>query len=145
MLEHGKKGICLGDSDMFQHFPTGSCTSQNNCNPGSCPLAYDYICIMLQRVATLPWASQGCRAHDGALCCVAGEKGSRETTTVQGPASRKQLDHQVGTSGGHLSQMRRRPRERNNSPKLTFWDYKRKPVGEQALNSSQLMLVFLFE
>ena len=48
MLEHGKKGICLGDSDMFQHFPTGSCSSQNNCNPGSCPLAYDYFGIMLQ-------------------------------------------------------------------------------------------------
>ena len=47
-LEHGKKGICLGDSDMFQHFPTGFCSSQNNCNPGSCPLAYDYFGIMLQ-------------------------------------------------------------------------------------------------
>lgn len=48
MLEHGKKGICLSDSDMFQHFPTGSCKSQNNCDSGSCSLAYDYICIMLQ-------------------------------------------------------------------------------------------------
>lgn len=48
MLEHRKKGICLSDSDMFQRFPTGSCTSQNNCDPGSCPLAYDHICIMLQ-------------------------------------------------------------------------------------------------
>ena len=48
MLEHGKKGICLSDSDMFQHSPTGSCISQNNCDSGSCSLAYDYICIMLQ-------------------------------------------------------------------------------------------------
>lgn len=75
MLEHGKKGICLSDSDMFQHFPTGSCTSQNNCNPGSCPLAYDYICIMLQE------SGQPSRTHMGVVgmhspewrpCCLAG-------------------------------------------------------------------------
>lgn len=85
MLEHGKKGICLGDSDMFQHFPTGSCTSQNNCNPGSCPLAYDYICIMLQRVATLPWASQGCRAHDGALTAWLEKKEAGRPPQYRGP------------------------------------------------------------
>lgn len=75
MLEHGKKGICLSDSDMFQHFPTGSCTSQNNCNPGSCPLACDYICIMLQE------SGQPSRTHMGVVgmhspewrpCCLAG-------------------------------------------------------------------------
>lgn len=60
MLEHGKKGICLSDSDMFQHFPTGSCTAQNNCNPGSRPLAYGYICIVLQN------SGQSGHAHMGA-------------------------------------------------------------------------------
>ena len=55
-----KKGICLSDSDMFQHFPTGSCISQNNCNSGSCSLAYDYICIMLQN------SGQSGHTHTGA-------------------------------------------------------------------------------
>ena len=82
MLEHGKKGICLGDSDMFQHFPTGSCTSQNNCNPGSCPLAYDYVCITLQ---------SGGHTHTGA----AGMPSPRRSSVLHGWRKRKHRDHNM--------------------------------------------------
>lgn len=40
-------------------FPTGSCTSQNNCSLGSWPLAYDYICIMLQTAGRQATLAQG--------------------------------------------------------------------------------------
>lgn len=78
MLKHGKKGICLSDSDMFQHFPTGSCTAQNNYRPGARPLAYDYICIMLQNSGQSGHTHMGVagmRSPERRPCCTAGRSG----------------------------------------------------------------------
>lgn len=87
MLEHGKKGICLGDSDMFQHFPTGSCTSQNNCNPGSRPSAYDSICILLQDSVPTGHTHMGVagmHTPEWRPCCMAGLQ--KETEQAQSTA-----------------------------------------------------------
>lgn len=135
MPEHGKKGICLSDSDMFQHFPTGSCTSQNNRNPGSCPLAYDHICIMLQNrgqtghthmgVAGMHSPSWRATLHGSPD---SGEKASAEDTTVgsaDAPASSR--PSRGALVSAHLSQMwRKRSREETTCPTVHIWGFQGK-------------------
>ena len=143
-LEHGKKGICLGDSDMFQHFPTGSCSSQNNCNPGFCPLAYDYFGIMLQSSGHTHTGVAGMHSPGwGSVLC--GWR-KRECRPQQGEVLTHQNhpDHREGPRSAltfHRWGEKDPEREMIHS-NLQFGEYKRKLLGELALVAHQIILIF---
>lgn len=143
MLEHGKKGICLSDSDMFQHFPTGSRTSQNNCKPGSGPLAYDDACIMLQESGQTghTHGAAGMHSPERSPCWTAGlgteEEQHREHNRKKYGLTRTIQTTERGWGHARFIDRRKRPRERKQlAQTYTCEDYKRKLVGEMALNSS---------